>query len=83
MSTASLANQLAHVLNALFWDTEDIEAYKAEHQVVSDGQLVVHSNNEGVPFVLANPVARVSQDLAQVAAEILGVGRIAALAGRD
>jgi len=35
MSTASLANQLAHVLNALFWDTEDIEAYKTEHQVVS------------------------------------------------
>jgi integrase len=35
MSTASLANQLAHVLNALFWDTEDIEAYKAEHGVVS------------------------------------------------
>ncbi len=35
MSTASLANQLAHVLNALFWDTEDIETYKAEHGVVS------------------------------------------------
>jgi hypothetical protein len=35
MFTASLANQLAHVLNALFWDTEDIEAYKAEHGVVS------------------------------------------------
>ena len=26
-----------------------------EHRVVSDGQLVVRSNNEGVPFVLANP----------------------------
>jgi len=35
MSTASLVNQLAHVLNALFWDTEDIEAYKLEHGVVS------------------------------------------------
>jgi integrase len=35
MSTASLANQIAHVLNAMFWDTEDIEAYKAEHQVES------------------------------------------------
>jgi pilus assembly protein CpaE len=54
-----------------------------EHQVVSDGHLVVHSNNVGVPFVLANPVAQVSQDLAKVAAEILGAGRIAALAGRD
>jgi integrase len=35
MSTASMANQIAHVLNAMFWDTEDIEAYKAEHQVES------------------------------------------------
>jgi integrase len=35
MSTASLANQIAHVLNALFWDTEDIKTYKAEHQVES------------------------------------------------
>jgi integrase len=35
MSPASLANQLAHILNALFWDTEAIEDYKAEHRVVS------------------------------------------------
>jgi len=35
MSPASLANQLAHVLNALFWDTEAIEDYKSEHRVVS------------------------------------------------
>ena len=28
-----------------------------EHRVVSDGILVVQSNNEGVPFVLANPAA--------------------------
>ena len=35
MSTASLANQLAHVLNAMFWDKEGIAAYKAEHRVES------------------------------------------------
>lgn len=35
MSTASLANQIAHVLDAMFWDTKDIETYKAEHQVES------------------------------------------------
>ena len=39
-----------------------------EHRVVSDGQLVVQSNNEGVPFVLANPSAPISQDVARVAA---------------
>ena len=35
MSPASLANQIAFVLNNLFWKTENIEIYKAEHQVFS------------------------------------------------
>ena len=54
-----------------------------EHRVVSDGRLVVQSNNEGVPFVLSNPAAQISQDLARVAVEILDAGRVAALAGRN
>jgi len=54
-----------------------------EHRVVSDGILVVQSNNEGVPFVLANPSAQISQDLARVAAELLAVhGLGAPVAGR-
>jgi pilus assembly protein CpaE len=52
-----------------------------EHRVVSDGRLVVQSNNEGVPFVLANPAADVSQDLAKMAVEILDAGRVALAAG--
>jgi integrase len=35
MSPASLANQIAYVLDALFWEKEDIENYKVEHRVVS------------------------------------------------
>jgi pilus assembly protein CpaE len=55
-----------------------------EHRVVSDGLLVVQSNNEGVPFVLANPAAAISQDLHRVAAELLQASGIArpAAAGR-
>jgi pilus assembly protein CpaE len=52
-----------------------------EHRVVSDGHLVVRANNEGVPFVLADPAAPVSQDVARIAAELLGV-RVAVAAGR-
>jgi pilus assembly protein CpaE len=51
-----------------------------EHRVVSDGKLVVSSNNEGVPFVLANPEAQISKDVMRVATEILavhGLGRTA------
>jgi pilus assembly protein CpaE len=56
-----------------------------EHRVVSDGLLVVQSNNEGVPFVLANPSAPISQDLRRIAGELLaahGLARPAAAAGR-
>jgi pilus assembly protein CpaE len=45
---------------------------KPEHQVVSDGKLVIQSNNEGVPFVLANPAAAISQDVNRVAGELMG-----------
>jgi len=56
-----------------------------EHRVVSDGMLVVQSNNEGVPFVLANPAAAISQDLNRIAGELLtagGIPRPAVAAGR-
>ena len=44
-----------------------------EHRVVSDGMLVVQSNNEGVPFVLANPNAAISVDVIRIAREVLEV----------
>jgi pilus assembly protein CpaE len=47
-----------------------------EHRVVSDGMLVVQSNNEGVPFVLANPAAAISQDLNRIAGELLAASGI-------
>ena len=54
-----------------------------EHSVVSDGQLVVRSNNEGVPFVLADPNAAVSRDIARVAAELMGAARMPVGAGQQ
>jgi pilus assembly protein CpaE len=53
-----------------------------EHRVVSDGRLVVQSNNEGVPFVLADPAAQISQDIGRLAGELLGQGAVPAGAGR-
>ncbi|HYM83247.1 MAG TPA: response regulator [Candidatus Dormibacteraeota bacterium] len=53
-----------------------------EHTVVSDGQLVVRSNNQGVPFVLASPDAPVSADLVRLARSIMGGVRVPAGAGR-
>ena len=38
-----------------------------EFQIVSDGRLVVESNNQGVPFVLSDPGAAISQDIVRIA----------------
>ncbi len=43
-----------------------------EHTVISDGKLVVQANNEGLPFVLANPDAPISRDIATLAAAVMG-----------
>ena len=52
-----------------------------EHRVMSDGPLVVRSNNDGVPFILASPSAPVSQDILRVATELLGASRTPVAAG--
>jgi pilus assembly protein CpaE len=38
-----------------------------EFRIASDGRLVVDANNQGVPFVLADPGAAVSQDVFRIA----------------
>jgi pilus assembly protein CpaE len=45
-----------------------------EHRVCSGGALVVRTNNEGIPFVLADPSAQISQDLMRTATELIGRG---------
>jgi pilus assembly protein CpaE len=42
-----------------------------DHAIISDGKLVMQSNNEGVPFVLASPDAQISRDVAMVALALL------------
>ena len=41
-----------------------------ESQLVSDGRLVVDANNQGIPFVLAEPNAPVSQDMMRLASAL-------------
>ena len=51
-------------------DVEEALNRRIDHEVVSDGKLVIASNNEGVPFVLASPDAPVSQGVRAMAASI-------------
>lgn len=53
-----------------------------DHTIVSDGQLVVRANNQGTPFVLADPEALVSSDIRALATALVGVPRAAAAAAR-
>jgi len=53
-----------------------------EHSVVSDGRLVVQCNNEGMPFVLANPDAPISRDVVRIATALVGAGAQAVAGGR-
>ena len=43
-----------------------------EHAISSGGALVVRANNEGIPFVLADPEAPISQDIFRAVAELTG-----------
>jgi len=65
-------------------DVEEALNRKIDHEVVSDGRLVMAANNEGVPFVLASPDAPISkgiQDMAQALSARL-LWRAGALARR-
>lgn len=46
-----------------------------EHVIRSEGAVVVPANNKGVPFVLSNPEAGVSQDVERLAAALLGASQ--------
>ncbi len=52
-----------------------------EHQIRSEGAVVVPANNQGVPFVLSNPGAGVSQDVERLATRLLAAGRAPVAAG--
>ena len=54
-----------------------------EFEIVSDGRLVVESNNQGIPFVLADPAARITYDLTRMAKALTAPSaKMLAAAGR-
>jgi pilus assembly protein CpaE len=53
-------------------DVEHSLGRKVDHSVVSDGKSVVLALNRGVPFIVANRDAQVSQDLQRIAEALAG-----------
>jgi pilus assembly protein CpaE len=51
-------------------DVEEVLNRQIDHEIVSDGKLVIAANNEGVPFVLATPDAPISMGIKAMAASI-------------
>jgi len=48
-------------------DVEEALNRRIDHEIVSDGRLVMAANNEGVPFVLASPDAPISKGIQEMA----------------
>jgi pilus assembly protein CpaE len=53
-------------------DVEHSIGRKVDHTIVSDGRSVVYALNRGVPFVLTNKEAQVSQDVLELARSVIG-----------
>jgi pilus assembly protein CpaE len=53
-------------------DVEHSIGRKVDHTIVSDGRAVVYALNRGVPFVLSNREAQVSQDVFRLATAMAG-----------
>jgi pilus assembly protein CpaE len=53
-------------------DVEHSIGRKVDHTIVSDGRAVVYALNRGVPFVLSNREAQVSQDVLRLATAVTG-----------
>lgn len=53
-------------------DVEHSIGRKVDHTVVSDGRSVVYALNRGVPFIVSNREAPVSQDVLRLARALLG-----------
>jgi pilus assembly protein CpaE len=49
----------------------DVLGRAPDWHLVSDGRLVVEANNQGVPFVLADPNAEISQGMMHIAASLV------------
>ncbi len=68
------SSKLATILNRADadggFDKRDVEqalGSRIDFEVVSDGRLVLASNNEGIAFVTSSPDSQISQDVVQIA----------------
>jgi pilus assembly protein CpaE len=67
-----LLNRADSTLGIRVADVESSIGRKVDHTIVSDGRSVVYALNRGVPFVLSNREAQVSQDIIRLASSLAG-----------
>ena len=64
-------------------DIESSIGRKIEHTIVSDGRSVVYALNRGIPFVISNREAQVSQDILRLATSVAGEQQVVAAGDRS
>jgi pilus assembly protein CpaE len=65
-------NRADSALGIRLSDVEHSIGRKVDHTIVSDGRSVVYALNRGIPFVISNREAQVSQDILRLAASVAG-----------
>jgi pilus assembly protein CpaE len=74
-----ILNRADSTLGIRVADVEHSIGRKVDHTIVSDGRSVVYALNRGVPFVLSNREAQVSQDILRLTSATIGGERKAAV----
>jgi pilus assembly protein CpaE len=67
-----ILNRADSTLGIRITDVEHSIGRKVDHTIVSDGRSVVYALNRGIPFVLSNREAQVSQDVIRLATAVAG-----------
>jgi pilus assembly protein CpaE len=67
-----ILNRADSTLGIRVADVEHSIGRKVDHTIVSDGRSVVYALNRGIPFVLSNREAQVSQDIIRLATSLAG-----------
>jgi pilus assembly protein CpaE len=74
-------NRADSALGIRIADVENSIGRKIDETIVSDGRSVVYALNRGVPFVVSNREAQVSQDIVRLARSIVGEEVLVAAGG--
>jgi pilus assembly protein CpaE len=77
-----ILNRADSALGIRVADVENSIGRKIDRTIISDGRSVVYALNRGIPFVISNREAQVSQDVIALARSVISDAKPAVAEGR-